>query len=116
MGRAKAHGRFADICDQEWTQSLRASIAPDCVGDAEFIRSVTLGPDRKFTQRISAIVYASTPQYAGIRYPSRYDHPVKIDNWALFEPFSISDTENEPISPQDPDLLRALDFLNLEMV
>lgn len=105
MGRAQAHGRFADVCDEEWTQRLRASIAPDCVGDAEFIRSVTLGTDRRLTQLISAIVYASTPQYAGIRYPSRYDHPANIENWALFEPFSISDTENETDQPTGPGSL-----------
>lgn len=115
MGSAHAAGDFADICSTEWTARLRGAMAAECRrhGLREFDVSVTLGPNRRLTQRIFEIAYQAS--YVGIRYPSRHAHDV--ENWALFEPFGqISATENARINRNDPDLLKALDLFELQMV
>lgn len=114
MGSATADGRFADVCASVWVAALRAKLATVLIGlaipdlDASVLQRS--GP-RLLTQSVSEIVYLEG--FDGIRYLSKYGHD--IENWALFEPASLTGQIADEIGPNDPDLLEAFRIFNLAM-
>lgn len=52
-------------------------------------------------------------RFAGVRYGSRLGD--EIENWALFEPGEIFETERAKPTRDDPDLLAALEQLGLRL-
>lgn len=67
-------------------------------------------------RRIGRAVYeqsdaADERRFAGLRYLSRVGD--EFENWALFEPASVARRRSERLSPEDPELIAALDQLGL---
>jgi hypothetical protein len=107
IGSAIARGRYADLCASVSVGQLRTVLARDllALGIAELDAStLQFTAPRSLTQRIARIMYES--RFDGIYYKSKYGHD--LDNWALFEPFKIKTRASSKISPNDPDLKRAL--------
>jgi hypothetical protein len=59
---------------------------------------------RHLTQLASREAYLLN--LAGIYYRSRYGH--SLENWAIFEPFPLSNAQSTALSANDPDFLAAL--------
>lgn len=114
IGKAIVHGQFADICSAEWITRLRPVLEPHLAhcGLSEFDASVLQQAKyRHLTQMASKAV--RTAGYAGIYYRSRFGHD--FENWAIFEPWAIDQREAGPIQRDDPDLVKALQLLGLEL-
>ena len=109
LGTASAEGEYADICGGEWIMFLRRRLASECLRlripdlDASVLQS---GSSRRITQLVSRIAYGR--DYPGIYYRSRYS--LALENWALFEPFRLTETTSvrfdnsrpafhEPVAP-----------------
>jgi hypothetical protein len=70
------------------------------------------GKPRRLTQLSSLEIYKAGLN--GIYYRSRYGHD--LENWALFEPFQISEKgESESIRLDDPHLLAACKILGIQI-
>lgn len=118
---------FASTTDLETVDTLNqtadliasaAAAGLDAPFTAEEIR---LTQARHFTQRVSRFIWeqstsSGAPAFAGIHYLSRHDEAA--DNWALFELepadltaiWTVVDDEHEDVlSPDDPDLLAAIE-------
>jgi hypothetical protein len=59
---------------------------------------------RRLTQLASRQAYRLN--FAGIFYRSRYGH--SLENWAIFEPFPLENTQSDALLEDDPDLQEAL--------
>ena len=115
MGSADADGEFADIGASDWVATLRGTLATLLIslGIPDFDASVLQGSGpRCVTQNASAVVYSQG--FNGIRYLSKHGHD--IENWALFEPASLSKQLEKDIEPDDLELLEALRLFNLALV
>jgi hypothetical protein len=115
IGRASLSGTFADIYSSGWVSYLRSELAPDAlqVGIPDIDVSVLQqASPRILTQKASRKVYEKD-QY-GIYYRSRYGHD--LENWAIFEPFHLTEIQTEKaLTPDDPDLHEALRILGLTL-
>jgi hypothetical protein len=115
VGRANVGGIFADVLHSGWIAHLRVRLAGTCVRlglpdlDAAALR---MSAPRTFTQAVSRLIYDAA-RYAGIRYVSKFGDD--LENWAIFEPFSLQVYEGATIASDDADLLRALDLHKLRM-
>lgn len=85
--------------------------------------AIRVSVPRAFTQEVSRLVFECAtdqgdPQFAGISYRSRLGD--EIENWAVFEPASgdapLTEQRSEPMDPDDPDLLAALELFGIEFV
>ncbi|MGH9615242.1 MAG: RES domain-containing protein [Acidobacteriaceae bacterium] len=113
VGKASATGRYADIYSSGWVAYLRRELAGEALLlglkdiDAAILQQ---GAPRSLTQMVSLKAYLRRLQ--GIYYRSRYGHD--LENWAIFEPFAISDVVVAPaLQPDDPDFLAALQLHHL---
>ena len=114
MGSANGHGTFADIGATEWISKLRRGLAALLIslGVPDFDASVLQrSAPRILTQSVSEFVYGEGLD--GIRYLSKYGND--IENWALFEPADLTDTNQRAISPHDADLNKALRVFSLTL-
>lgn len=114
MGTARVSGEYADIGSSEWISRIRLKLVPHFkeFGLEEFDASTLQKTQpRALTQFISRFVFESRSD--GIYYRSKYGHD--IENWALFEPFRISELRSEPIRLDDPDLKAALRIHGLKL-
>lgn len=127
LGVARVDGQFVDVGHSSSLARLRQALASRVLHhglddlDAATIR---LSAPRRFTQEVSRHVYDHSTReghrrYAGIAYRSRLGDEFR--NWAIFEPPGrmlpwIGEPETEPIEPDDPDLVRALDLLGVRLV
>ena len=66
---------------------------------------------RRITQLVSLEAYKL--DYPGIYYRSRYG--LDLENWALFEPFGITQRTSQRIARDDSTLLRSLQILGLKL-
>ena len=115
MGTASAEGNYAEICGGEWITHLRRKLASECLrlGVTDLDGSVLQsGSPRRITQLASRVVHELG--FSGIYYRSRYAHD--LENWALFEPFRICDTESRTIAKNEPALREAVRILGLTLV
>jgi RES domain len=114
LGTATATGQYADVCASVWVAALRRALAAEClelgVNDLDAAALQRDSP-RRLTQLVSLEVYRR--DYAGVYYRSRYGH--ELENWALFEPFSIVPGTSHEILRSDPDLIEALRILGIEL-
>ena len=124
IGEASLDGSFVDIGDADTLATIRAELAARAIHyglsdvDAAAIR---LHAPRRFTQEISRFVYERHEQdgsCAGIRYRSRFGD--QFVNWAIFEPpsqaeLSRATSMSAEITPDAPDLLRALELFGLKL-
>jgi hypothetical protein len=114
LGSASAEGTYADIYAAEWIAFLRQRLAGECLRlglsdlDASVLQSHA---PRRITQLASLQVRQRN--FDGIYYRSRFGHDQ--ENWALFEPFHISNTTSQQITGNDPDLAEALRILGLRL-
>ncbi len=115
LGTAVIDGNYADIFAGEWITLLRRKLASKCLslGIKDFDASVLQsGSPRRVTQLASRVVYElSLP---GIYYRSRYGHD--FENWAVFEPFRITDMASWAIAKDNPALLQAARILELTVI
>jgi hypothetical protein len=115
IGTASAGGNYAEICGGEWITYLRRKLASECLRldlkdlDTSVLQS---GSPRHITQLASRIAYELG--FPGIYYRSRYAQD--LENWALFEPFRIHDTESKPIANDYPALRKAVRILGLKLI
>ncbi|MBM2812699.1 MAG: hypothetical protein HW416_3458 [Chloroflexi bacterium] len=122
LGEAVPNGEYAHLGHSRSLAFVRTTLAARLVAygvtdlDAATIR---LSTPRRLTQEISRKVYEATApsgsRFAGIRYASRLGD--EFDNWAIFEatPAVFQIIGVRPIDPLDPDLLEALDILEIEL-
>jgi RES domain len=114
IGVGQLNGTFAEVCSAEWISRLQTKMAPYLASsglkdfDASIIQSSS---QREVTQMVSRFVYESGAD--GISYPSKYGHDLK--NGAIFEPFKIQIQDPEPLTTDDPDLLKCLALLHLKL-
>jgi hypothetical protein len=114
IGTAEADGQYADIYAPGWIALLRRELASTAVALGLFeIDAATLqaGRPRQLTQEASLVAFRHGLD--GIFYRSRYGH--SIENWAIFEPFSLRNTSAAAIVADDPDLQSALRLHGLTM-
>lgn len=114
IGAATIHGEYADICSAEWIARLATKLLPFFkeFGLTEFTAATLQATHpRRLTQLISRAVYEE--KFNGIKYPSKYGHD--LQNWAVFEPFHISDVSIDSIYPEDPDVAKAFELLSLKL-
>jgi len=114
LGSAEHTGRYADLSGSQWIGLLRRELATDCVrlGLGELDASTLLrSTPRSLTQSASRLVFRRG--FDGIRYYSRYGQD--IENWALFEPFNLSQRYGASIDLADPDFLSALAIHHLQI-
>ncbi|HEY0308140.1 MAG TPA: RES family NAD+ phosphorylase [Acidobacteriaceae bacterium] len=107
MGVAVIQGSYADIYAAGWVSHLRNLLAGDALrlGMKDIdLSTLEAAEPRRLTQLASRQAYRLN--LAGIFYRSRYGH--SLENWALFEPFSLEKTESQDLMEDDPDLLEAL--------
>ncbi len=121
LGEGYVEGEFADIGHSASLAWLHVHMAARLVhyGLSELDAGVVrLAAPRRLTQEISRRVYELTTgakrQYAGIAYLSRLGD--EFQNWAVFEPVSLSRRPPKNISADDGDLATALDRLGLTLV
>ena len=115
LGTCTAHGSYADFYSAYWVGRLRQTLASECLKlgleDLD-VAILQQGKPRRLTQLSSLEVYKAG--FNGIFYRSRYGHD--LENWALFEPFQISEkSESESIRLDDPDLLAACEILRIQI-
>jgi hypothetical protein len=114
IGTAWVEGQYADIYAPEWIAFLRRELASTAVALGLFeIDAATLqaGRPRQLTQEASLVAFRHGLD--GIFYRSRYGH--SIENWAIFEPFSLRNPSAAAIVANDPDLQSALRLHGLTM-
>lgn len=114
LGFAHADGDYADIYASGWILLLRHRLAGEWVrlGVSDLDASVLQQhASRRITQLAS--LEARRRNLDGIYYRSRFGHD--LENWALFEPFRISQEGAEPIAPDDALMLEALQMLGLRV-
>ncbi len=113
LGACTARGSYADIYAVQWVSHLRRTLAAECLklGFEDLdVAVLQQGEPRRLTQLASLEVFKAGMD--GIHYRSRYGHD--LENWALFEPFQISVTDDaKAIALNDSDLLRACEILGL---
>lgn len=107
MGSAIVEGRFADIYAAEWVGYLRKQLVQ--VAHTLGIQDIDVAilqcdSPRLVTQRASRVAWAMG--FDGVFYSSRFGS--NMENWAIFEPFSITDKTSEELRLDDPDLEKAL--------
>lgn len=116
LGQATLSGAYADIYSSGWVSYMRAGLAGDAVqlGLSDVDVSVLQQPSpRSITQRASRKIYERGLD--GIFYRSLYGHD--LENWALFEPFHLTDKLSEPaLASDDADLREALRILGLTLL
>jgi hypothetical protein len=124
VGEAIVDAAFVDVGAAESLGTIRTQLAASAIRhgfddiDAAAVRSRA---PRRFTQEVSRLVYEWREQEggcAGICYRSRLGD--QFVNWAIFEPASDDDAglsmrSECGIAPDDPDLTRALELLNLRI-
>ncbi len=110
--------RFADIYSSEWVSFLRRHLEDEArrqgllpSGTAIFDLALLLSQHRNLTQRAATLVYELG--YDGVVYASR--HGSDLENWALFEPFSLTEIEIENLALSDESLQTALVRLDLSI-
>ena len=114
IGTAYVSGEYADIYGTKWIGYLRKKLAEECLRlgikdlDASVLQSAA---PRRITQLASRQVFEAA--FSGIYYRSRHGH--NLENWAFFESVRIKFSRSERISTDDPDLLKALQILDLEI-
>lgn len=117
VGTARADSLvFVDISHSRSLAHLRHHLAHRLVHfglddlDAGDLRKRT---PRALTQELSRYVFERPEAFAGIRYLSRLGD--ELANWAIFEGSDLDEVieDNETIEPDDPDLVGALETLNL---
>lgn len=114
LGFAHADGDYADINASSWIVFLRHRLAGECVrlGMSDLDASVLQQhAPRRITQLAS--LEARQRNFDGVYYHSRFGHD--LDNWALFEPFRISQTGSVRIAADDPTFVAALQLLALKV-
>ena len=114
LGFAHADGDYADICASGWILLLRHRLAGECLrlGLSDLDASVLQRhAPRRITQLASLEVRRRN--FDGVYYPSRFGHD--LENWALFEPFRISQTNSVAIASDDPAFVAALQMLALRV-
>ena len=114
IGTAQAEGQYADIYAPEWIALLRRELASTAIslGLSELdAATLQAGRPRQLTQEASLVVFRHGLD--GIFYRSRYGH--SIENWAIFEPFPLSNMSATTIVAEDPDLQTALRLHGLTM-
>lgn len=108
MGTATANGEYADIYASGWSSHLRRTLAAKALSmgltDID-VATLQAGVPRQLTQQASLEVYEH--KLNGIFYRSRYGH--SLENWAIFEPFPLTDKTSSFITPDDADLAYALE-------
>ena len=107
IGTAQADGQYADIYAPAWIALLRRDLASIAIalGLSELdAATLQAGRPRQLTQEASLVVFRHGLD--GIFYRSRYGH--SIENWAIFEPFPLSNMSATGIVADDPDLQSAL--------
>jgi len=125
IGEATIPGSFVDIGDADSLATLRTHLAARAIhyGLSEIdAATIRLHAPRRFTQEVSRLVYEWHEEQgdcAGICYRSRLGD--QFINWAIFEPppdasVEVPGTDIHEIEPDDPDLLKALALLDLELV
>lgn len=113
LGTASADGEYADVCGAEWIAALRRKLGSECLRlgfpdlDAAALQSHS---PRILTQLVSRVVY--NMGLAGVYFRSRYGQ--NLENWALFEPCRIRGMKSEPVEPDHPALLKAMQILGLK--
>jgi hypothetical protein len=114
LGFAHAEGSYADIYSSGWILLLRHRLAGECLklGLSDLDASVLQqhGP-RRITQLAS--LEARRRNFDGIYYRSRFGHD--LENWALFEPFKISQAGSGAITADDAAFVEALQRLGLRV-
>lgn len=114
LGFAHADGDYGDIYASGWIVLLRHRLAGEWVrlGVSDLDASVLQQhAPRRITQLAS--LEARRRNFDGIYYRSRYGHD--LENWALFEPFRISQEGAQPIEWEDATFLQALAMLGLRV-
>ncbi|RZU35794.1 RES domain-containing protein [Edaphobacter modestus] len=107
MGSAEIDGFFADIYGIAWVSQLRRTLAGEALrlGMKDIdLSSLERAEPRRLTQLASRKAYLLN--FAGIFYRSRYGQT--LENWAIFEPFSLQHAKSKEFYENDPDLLEAL--------
>jgi hypothetical protein len=105
---------FASFGQADKAESCPVQLAGECLRlglkdlDASLLQSHI---PRKLTQLASLEVRRRG--FDGIYYRSRHGHD--LENWALFEPFSIKHAATQAIATDDPDFLNALRILGLKL-
>lgn len=131
LGSARLTGWFVVIGHSSTVAAIRPhflALASN-LGFADFDgASLRAHAPRALTQRIARFVYGTSHQDGqpcnGIRFYSRHGDDLGL--WALFEyseehstygemPGALSDMHQMNISPDDPDLLRAINLLGLRL-
>jgi hypothetical protein len=115
MGSASTDGVYADIYATGWVSHLRQRLSKLAIElDMRDVDTATLQRDipRAFTQHASYEVWLA--ELDGIYYRSRYGH--NLENWALFEPFHLTNVTSTPLNLIDQDLGLALKILGLQIV
>jgi hypothetical protein len=98
-----------------WVSHLRQRLSKLAIElDMRDVDTATLQRDipRAFTQHASYEVWLA--ELDGIYYRSRYGH--NLENWALFEPFHLTNVTSTPLNLIDQDLGLALKILGLQIV
>ncbi len=115
IGKATLSGTYADIYSSGWVAYLRSELASNALqaGLPEIdVAVLQQSLPRTLTQAASRMVYEKDQD--GIYYRSRYGHD--LENWAIFEPFLLSEKRSEAaLTTEDPDLLEALGVLGLTL-
>ena len=107
LGSAGAVGRFADVYSSGWISLLRKKLAAAALrlGISEIDQSTLQSPQpRRLTQLASRIIF--TRGLNGVYYSSRFGS--ELENWALFEPWTLDDPQSSPIVTDDADLNEAM--------
>lgn len=114
VGAASANGNYADVYASGWVSYLRGNLAGECLRlgikdlDAGILQNQS---PRLITQLASLRTYEHG--FSGVYYRSRFGHD--LENWALFEPFHMTQTGSKRIFVGDPALKNALDRLGLKL-
>jgi len=114
MGSAQATGFYADIFSSGWLAHLRKTLAVVAIqlGIRDIDTSVLQSTlPRRFTQMASFEVWSANLD--GIFYRSRFGHD--LENWAIFEPFNISDVNCDDLRIDDACLIEAMKIHQLQI-
>jgi hypothetical protein len=118
MGRAKLTSqRFADIYSSIWLAHLRSKFEPALMDQGliqpgeKFDLPLLMSQRRTLTQQMARYIYDL--KYDGIYYQSRHGHD--LENWAVFEPFGLTDEQQSNLEADDRDFTEALTRLDLTL-
>jgi RES domain len=112
IGSALVEGAFANIYASEWLAMLRRKLASkaSALGVTEFDLSALQAPrPRRLTQLASRVVHSRGLN--GVFYCSRFGS--ELENWALFEPWTLRDAERSPLKADDTELVEATSRLGI---